>query len=90
MFYSKKGNSIHGGVIDLSIIQKIALALTIIGALNWGLAGIFRFDVVAEMAGGYSRPVARLIYLLIGIAGIVNLGLLFGDSRDHDSAHAET
>lgn len=73
----------------MSTVQKIALAITIIGALNWGLAGVFRFDVVAEMAGGYSRPVARLIYLLIGIAGIVNLGLLFGDSEDHERVHAK-
>jgi uncharacterized membrane protein YuzA (DUF378 family) len=65
----------------MSTVHKIALALTIIGALNWGLAGLFRFDVVAELAGGYTEPLARLIYLVIGVSGLINLGLLFDDWR---------
>lgn len=53
--------------------------LTIIGALNWGLYSLFHFDVVAQLTGGASEPLARLIYLIIGVAGIVNLGMLFGE-----------
>jgi len=75
----------------MSTVHKIALALTIIGALNWGLAGLFRFDVVAELAGGYTEPLARLIYLVIGVSGLVNLGLLFDDwRRDREDVRVHT
>ncbi|KXH79209.1 DUF378 domain-containing protein [Sporosarcina sp. HYO08] len=63
-------------------IHKLALAITIIGALNWGVAGIFRFDVVAQMAGGSMESLARFIYLLIGISGLFSLGLLFDQWRN--------
>ena len=66
-----------GGVIRWVKVQKLALAFTIIGALNWGVAGIFRFDVVAQLAGGSAEPFARFIYLIIGVSGLINLGLLF-------------
>lgn len=65
-------------------VHKIALALTIIGALNWGVAGIFRFDVVAQFAGGSAEPLARFIYIIIGVSGLINLGLLFNQRQDHD------
>jgi len=68
--------------------QRIALALTIIGALNWGLVAIFQFDPVAQLAGVSAEPLARLIYIVIGIAGLVNLGLLFNGWRDRE--HIET
>lgn len=69
--------------------RKIALALTIIGALNWGVAGLFRYDVVAQLAGGFAEPLARLIYIVIGISGLINLGLLFGEWRDRDRERVE-
>ncbi|WP_438312124.1 DUF378 domain-containing protein [Sporosarcina sp. FA9] len=74
----------------MGTIHKIALALTIIGALNWGLVGVFRFDVVAELAGGYREPVARLIYILIGVSGLLNLGLLFDDFRNRETIEIHT
>lgn len=61
----------------MSIIQRIALILTIIGALNWGFIGFFQFDLVATIFGGQDSVVSRIIYALVGIAGIINLGLLF-------------
>lgn len=64
--------------------QRIALALVIIGALNWGLAGLFRFDVVGELAGGSAEPIARLIYIVIGVAGLLSLSLLFEEWRNRD------
>lgn len=73
-------------------VHRLALALTIIGALNWGVAGIFRFDVVAQLAGGATEPLARFIYLIIGISGLFTLGLLFdhwGDRRDVNVTAAE-
>jgi uncharacterized membrane protein YuzA (DUF378 family) len=68
----------------MGIMHKLALALTIIGALNWGVAGIFRFDVVAQFAGGSAEPLARFIYLIIGVSGLYNLSLLFNERRDND------
>ena len=83
------------GIIKMEVyymgtLQRIALALVIIGALNWGLAGLFRFDVVAELAGGSAEPVARLIYIIIGVSGLINLGLLFEEWRNPDEIRVRT
>jgi uncharacterized protein len=61
----------------MSTIQRIALVLTIIGAINWGLIGFFQFDLVAAIFGGQDSALARIIYGLVGICGLLNLGLLF-------------
>ena len=66
----------------MKTVQRIALVLTIIGALNWGLVGLFEFDLVASLFGGSDQVVSRIIYTLIGLAGIVNIGLLFDDFDD--------
>lgn len=58
-------------------IKRVALAITIIGALNWGVVGLFSYDVVAQFAGGYAKPLARFFFVLIGISGLLSLGLLF-------------
>jgi uncharacterized protein len=60
----------------LSTIQRIALILTIIGAINWGLIGFFGFNLVEAIFGDNSA-LSRIIYGLVGIAGLINLGLLF-------------
>ena len=52
----------------------IALVLTIVGALNWGLVGAFEFDLVATLFGAGSL-LSRIVYLLVGLAGITLLGL---------------
>ncbi|KLV26266.1 DUF378 domain-containing protein [Niallia circulans] len=64
----------------MSAIQRVALILTIIGAINWGLIGFFQFDLVATLFGGQGSVVSRIIYGLVGIAGLINLGLLFKPS----------
>lgn len=61
----------------MSGIQRIALLLTIIGAINWGLIGFFQFDLVASLFGGQESIISRIIYSLVGICGLINLGLLF-------------
>ena len=66
----------------MQTLQKIALVLTIIGALNWGLVGLFEFDLVASLFGGADQVVSRVIYTVIGLAGIINIGLLFNDLDD--------
>jgi uncharacterized membrane protein YuzA (DUF378 family) len=47
-----------------------AIVLTIIGALNWGLIGLFRFDLVATLFGGSTTLLSRIVYTLVGLAGI--------------------
>ncbi|KGP72054.1 DUF378 domain-containing protein [Pontibacillus yanchengensis] len=68
----------------MSTIQRIALLLVIIGAVNWGLIGLFQFDLVAALFGGgeQSGAFARVIYTLVGISGLINLGLLFKPSEE--------
>ena len=61
----------------MSAIQRIALVLTIVGAINWGLIGFFQFDLVASIFGGQGAAISRIIYGLVVIAGLINLGLLF-------------
>ena len=60
----------------METLQKICLVLTIIGAIVWGVIGIFNVNIV-DMIFGVESIVSRLIYTLVGIAGIVNIGILF-------------
>lgn len=65
----------------MSLIQRIALILTVIGAINWGLIGFFQFDLVAFLFGGQDGIISRVVYALVGIAGLINIGLLFAPDR---------
>lgn len=60
----------------MKIIDKIALVLIIIGAINWGLIGLFRFDLVAFIFGEMS-VLSRIVYSLVGISGLWGIKLLF-------------
>ena len=64
-----------------------ALVLTILGALNWALVGIFQFDLVAWIFGGQGALVSRIIYTIIGLAGIWCISLLW---KDHPFGSEET
>lgn len=68
------------------IIDRIALILTIIGGLNWGSVGLFKFDIVAWAFGGQYSIVARIIYILVGLASLWCISLLF---RERNEAIAE-
>ncbi len=59
----------------MQTLQKIALGLVIIGALNWGLVGLFNFNLV-EALFGVDALFTKVIYTFIGLAGIINIGLL--------------
>ena len=52
-------------------LHRIALVLVIVGALNWGLIGLFQFDLVATLFGGQGAPLSRLVYTLVGISGVI-------------------
>lgn len=71
----------------MAIIDKIALALVVIGALNWGSVGLFGFDCVAFLCGGPAALLSRVIYTLVGVAGLWCVTLLFRDSEE-DRGHA--
>jgi uncharacterized membrane protein YuzA (DUF378 family) len=60
-------------------MSRLALVLVIIGALNWLLVGLFQFDLVAAIFGGQNALLSRVVYTLVGIAGIWCIGLLFRD-----------
>lgn len=66
----------------METIQKIALAITIIGALNWGLVGFFQFDVVSQFAGGINSVASRTIFIIVALSGLISLGLLFKSSDE--------
>lgn len=59
------------------ILDRISLILVIIGALNWGSIGLFRFDLVAWICGGQDAMFARIIYTVIALAGLWCISLLF-------------
>ena len=70
------------------IIDKIALALAIIGALNWGGIGLFGFDTVAVLCGGQMAMLSRVVYALVGLAGLWCLTLLFRSSSQEETGRA--
>ena len=65
----------------MMIMDRIALIISIIGALNWGSIGLFQFDLVTWGCGGASTVVARIIYTVVALAGVWCISLLFR-SRD--------
>ncbi len=70
------------------VMDKVALTLLIIGGLNWGSVGLFRFDLVAFACGGSATVLARIIYTLVGLSALWCITLLFrqGDSSGRSSA----
>ena len=64
------------------MFDKICLALSIIGGLNWGLVGLFQFDLVAWIFGGASNIFARIIYTVIALASIWCISILFRTEDD--------
>ena len=62
----------------MQTLQKVALALIIIGAINWGLIGLFNFNLV-ETLFGTDNVITNIVYVLVGISGIIDISLLFND-----------
>ena len=63
------------------LIDTIALVLTIIGAINWLLVGVFQFDIVAWLFGGQGSLFSRIVYTIVGLAGLWCISLLFRRNR---------
>ncbi len=66
-------------------LDRIALVLVIIGALNWLLVGLFEYDLVASIFGGQTSFMSRIIYSLVGLAGLYSISLLFRDVAAHET-----
>ena len=69
------------------LLDKLALLLVIVGALNWGGIGLFGFDTVAFLFGGQMALLSRVVYALVGLAGLWCITLLFRPS-DEETGHA--
>ena len=70
---------------DKMIMDRIALIITVIGALNWGSIGLFGFDLVAWICGGQTALLSRIIYTVVALAGIWCISLIFR-AREHFDA----
>ena len=68
------------------VIDTIALVLVIIGGLNWGSIGRFRFDIVAWAFGGQDATVSRVVYTLVGLAALWCISLLFRERDEADES----
>ncbi|MBZ4645715.1 MAG: uncharacterized protein PWP27_476 [Clostridiales bacterium] len=67
-------------------MDRLALILVIIGALNWGLIGLFGIDLVASIFGGQNAMLSRIVYTIVGLAGLWTVSLLFRErvpARNH-------
>ena len=75
----------------MKIVDRIALVLVIIGALNWGGVGLFSFDCVAFLFGGQAALVSRVLYTIVGAAGLWSISMLFSprETTHTTSAHAD-
>jgi len=61
-------------------LDRIALVIVIIGALNWLLLGLFQYDLVAALFGGSISFVSRTVYTIVGLAGLYSINLLFREN----------
>lgn len=68
------------------VIDTIALVLVIIGGLNWGSIGLFRFDLVAWLFGGQNAAVSRVVYTLVALAALWCISLLFRERDEADES----
>ena len=67
------------------MLDRLSLILTIIGALNWGSIGLFRFDIVAWIFGGQDALLSRIVYTVVALAGVWCISLLFRERDTEES-----
>ena len=71
------------------MLDRTSLVITIIGAINWLLVGLFKFDLVAAIFGGQTSWISRIIYIIVGLAGLWCINILFKDKvpkHEHSNA----
>ena len=69
-------------MVKMEILQKVCLVFTIVGAVNWGLIGFLDFNLV-EAIFMQGSVMVKIIYSLVGITGLINIGILFHHIDDH-------
>lgn len=69
-------------------MDRLSLALVIIGAINWGLVGLFQFDLIAFLFGGQAALISRVLYTIVGAAGLWSISLLFTRNESRAAAGA--
>ena len=68
-------------------MDRLSLVLVIIGAINWGLVGLFQFDLIAFLFGGQAALISRVLYTIVGAAGLWSISMLFtGREREERTA----
>ena len=82
------GENILRGAICM-IMDRIALVLAIVGGINWGSVGLFKFDIVGFIFGGTDSLVSRIIFTLVGLAGLWTISVLFKKIVPADSVVTE-
>ena len=65
-------------------MDTLALILVIVGALNWGMIGLFQFDLIAAIFGGMGSTISRILYTVVGLAGLWGITLLFRRHIKHE------
>lgn len=65
----------------MKALNMITLVLLIVGGINWGLVGAFQFDLVAALFGGQDAPLARIVYVLVGLSALYQIGPLLRSAR---------
>lgn len=71
----------------MQTLYKICLVLLIIGGLNWGLVGLFSFNLVGWLFGGVTSVLSRIIFVIVGIAAICAIPSLFSSASGSGSEH---
>lgn len=71
------------------MLDRIALALLIIGGINWGSIGLFQFDLVAWIFGGQTGIIARIVYTLVALSALWCITLLFRDRKSESTDYNE-
>lgn len=72
----------------VDLMDRLSLALVIIGAINWGLVGLFQFDLIAFLFGGQAALISRVLYTIVGAAGLWSISLLFTSRESRAAAGA--
>lgn len=69
-------------MVIMEVLHKICLVFTIIGSLNWGLIGLFEYNLVSALFG-VDTMLTKLIYIIVGICAVINIGILFHHIDEH-------
>lgn len=74
----------------MKVLKSIALAILIIGGLNWGLVGLFDFNLVAFLFDGLTPVISRIIYILVGVASIVSIVCWIVPDHDEETYYRKS